>query len=65
LYKYIGRNVHLLEKGHTEPHSGVLVSVSNDEVSVQKRIHGGKFTVHTPFKQVSHIEVWRYAEPIE
>lgn len=65
LHKYIGRNVHLLEKGHAEPHSGVLVSVSNDEVSVQKRIHGGKFTVHTPFKQVSHIEVWRYAEPIE
>jgi hypothetical protein len=65
LHRYLGRNVHLSERGRAQPHIGVLVSVQDDEASVEKRVHGGTLTVHVPFQDISQIDVWRYVDPIE
>ncbi len=64
LDQYLGRKVRLYVLKHERPHQGTLVQVGEGEVSVQKRIHRGKITVHTPMEGIVKAEVKRYPDTV-
>ncbi len=62
LERYIGREARLFVKNHDRPHRGVIVEVKDEEVSIQKQVRRGKFTVHVPISGIEKAMVKRYAD---
>jgi hypothetical protein len=65
LPNYLGRDVHIYTPTHERPLEGILRSVLNDRVNVEKRVHGGTMTLHVPLDEITRVAVLRFPKPGE
>jgi hypothetical protein len=59
---YLGRGVRIRTRKSDQLRVGELDSVRNGEVTVMRRVQGGKMLMHVPVEDVASAEVYRREE---
>ena len=62
LARYMGRDVRLYTTTTDVVREGELMSIQDDEITVQQRVHHGKMSVHVPLADIKQAEVLRVVE---
>ncbi len=59
LHNYMDSGVRIYVDQENAVRKGVLVSITEDQITIKQRLSGGDMTVQVPLRQISRVEVYR------